>query len=121
MRIYGDAWHTRRAAVLLNLALFLLCGVLASAHRHVAPHCAQQGDQCATENNFQDIEESRTQAGDALFRFSHRSVRSDPGNAGFKSVLPVKTFDFSALVWTANPRTFCIEASSPQPPRPLTL
>lgn len=39
---------SHRATMLLNLALFLLSGVLPSAYRHmrrhIAPHCAQQGD-----------------------------------------------------------------------------
>lgn len=53
-----------QATLLLNLALFLLSGVLSSAyrhtHKHIAPHCPQQGNelvtcapiQTSTENNL---------------------------------------------------------------------
>ena len=52
-----------RVTMLLNLALFLLSGALPSAYRHmrrhIAPHCAQQGDKflrpCANSNKNRGI------------------------------------------------------------------
>lgn len=50
----------RRATMLLNLALFLLSGVLPSAYRHmrrhISPHCAQKGDKFLCVCQFKQAE-----------------------------------------------------------------